>query len=139
MDGNVQRLIWNKIFTNVSASALTGLFQMPLGFIAQNESAWELCRQLVREAVDVARGMGHDFDLNEKLIEVRTVCESSPQGVTSIQADIAAGRRTEVDTITGYVVKAAKRCGVPAPSHELVLHAIHALEGKADALRDRSA
>ena len=131
VDGNVQRLIWNKLFTNVSASALTGLFQMPLGFIAQDESAWRLCAQLVREAVDVAHGMGYDFDLDEKLAEVRTVCESSPEGVTSIQADLAAGRRTEVDTITGYVVKASKRCGMPAPSHAFVQEAIHALEDRA--------
>lgn len=130
-DSDVQRLIWNKIFTNVSASALTGIFQMPLGFIAQDPSAWKLCQTLVREAVDVAAASGYDFDYDQKLAEVRHVCEASPKGVTSIQADIAAGRRTEVDTISGYVVSCAHEHGVPAPSHEFVVSMVHALEGKA--------
>lgn len=127
---NVQQLIWNKIFTNVSASALTGLFQMPLGFIVQNEHAWELCTRLIREAVEIATANGFDFDFDTKLAEVRHVCEASPAGLTSIYSDIKFGRRTEVDTISGYVVRAARTVGVPAPNHEFVVEAIHALEGK---------
>lgn len=138
-DDNIQRLIWNKVFTNVSASALTGIFQMPLGFIAQDEHAWALCTQLVHEAVAVANALGFDFSPDEKLSEVRHVCEASPNGITSIQADIAAGRRTEVDTITGFVVKASRQCGVDAPSHEFVQNAVHALEGRARALKQHKA
>ena len=33
-------------------------------------------------------------------------------------------------TISGYVVRAARTVGVPAPNHEFVVEAIHALEGK---------
>lgn len=131
VDGNVQRLIWNKLFTNVSASALTALFQMPLGFIVSDEHAWMLCAKLVRETVDIAAATGFEFDFDQKLAEVRHVCEASPEGVTSIQADIAAGRRTEVDTISGYVADCAHKQGVSAPNHEFVVAAIHALEGKA--------
>jgi len=139
VDGNVQRLIWNKLFTNVSASALTALFQMPLGFIASNGHAWELCARLVREAVDVAAAAGFEFDAEQKLAEVRRVCEASPKGITSIQADIAAGRRTEVGTISGYVVDCAREHGVPAPNHEFVVAAIRALEGKALVQREATA
>ncbi|MDY5483475.1 MAG: ketopantoate reductase family protein, partial [Clostridium sp.] len=31
---NIQQLIWNKLFTNVSLSAVTGVLQVPMGFIA---------------------------------------------------------------------------------------------------------
>jgi len=40
------------------------------------------------------------------------------------------GRRTEVDTISGFVVKASKKCGVPAPTHEFVVEMVHAMEAK---------
>ena len=50
----VQKMIWNKLFTNVSASALTGALQVPLGYISSNEHAWKLCCQLIREAVDAS-------------------------------------------------------------------------------------
>lgn len=127
----VQRLIWQKMFTNVSASALTGILQMPLGFIAADPDAWELCKTLIREAVDVANADGMEFDVEEKIAEVRAVCEKSPAGITSICADIRDGRFTEVDTISGSVVRASKSNGVPAPSHELIVHIVHAMERKA--------
>lgn len=126
----VQKMIWNKMFTNVSASALTGILQVPLGFIAQNASAWQLCQSLIREAVDAAAGLGMQFDYEEKVNEVRKVCENSPNGLTSIYADLKAGRKTEVDTISGSVVRAGKKCSVPTPSHEFVVDLVHSMEAK---------
>ena len=127
---NVMELIWNKMFTNVSASVLTGVLQVPLGFIAKDPNAWALCERLVREAVAVAAGEGLRFDADEKVAEVRVVCEKSPDGITSICADLAKGRKTEVDTISGSVVAASRRNGVPAPTHEAMVALVHAMEGK---------
>jgi 2-dehydropantoate 2-reductase len=126
----VQKLIWNKMFTNVSASVLTGALQVPMGFITSDPDAWAMCQQLIREAVDVAAGEGLDFDYDQKVAEVKAVCDNSPKGLTSIYADLRDGRRSEVDTISGSVVRASRRNGVPAPSHEFIVHLIHAMEAK---------
>ncbi len=128
---DVQKLIWGKMFTNVSASVLTGVLQVPLGFIASDKNAWALCETLVREAVAVAAGEGLEFDAEEKVAEVRHVCENSPAGITSICADLSKGRRTEVDTISGSVVRASRRNGVPAPTHAAMVALVHAMEAKA--------
>ena len=98
---NVQKLIWQKMFTNVSASVLTGVLQVPLG-----------------------------YDAEQKIAEVREVCEKSPNGLTSIYADLHNGRRSEVDTISGSVVRASERNGVPAPTHRAMVNLVHAMEGK---------
>lgn len=126
--GQVRRMIWKKLFTNVSVSALTGVFQCPLGFIRDNEDAWELCRILVKEAADVANAEGMRFDLKETLDEVEAVCRNSPDGITSICADMKAGRKTEVDSISGSVVRAGEKMGVPTPGHLFLVHFIHAME-----------
>lgn len=127
---SVQKMIWNKMFTNVSASALTGALQVPLGYISSNEHAWKLCCKLIREAVDAAAGLGMDFDYDEKVAEVKAVCDKSPNGLTSIYADLRDGRRSEVDTISGSIVRAGKKAGVPTPSHEFLVELIHAMEGR---------
>ena len=124
---NVQKLIWQKMFTNVSASVLTGILQVPLGYIAQNANAWAVCETLIREAVAVAAGDGLDFDAEQKIAEVRAVCEKSPNGLTSIYADLRDGRRSEVDTISGSVVRASDRNGVPAPGTHAADARRHAL------------
>lgn len=128
---NIQKLIWEKLFTNVSASVLTAVLQVPLGFIAQDPNAWSICERLVCEAVAVANADGMGFDARQKVEEVRRVCENSPQGLTSIYADIRDGRRSEVDTISGSVVRASRRNGTPAPTHEAVVALVKALEAKA--------
>ncbi len=126
----VQRMIWNKMFTNVSASVLTGILQVPLGYISQNEAAWAMCCQLIREAVDAAAGLGMEFDYDEKVAEVKAVCDRSPNGLTSIYADLRDGRRTEVDTISGSIVRAGKKGSVATPSHEFAVQMVHAMEGR---------
>ncbi len=125
---NIQQLIWNKLFTNVSLSAVTGVLQVPIGYIASNEYAWSITKKLIHEAVAVAHGLGLEANEEEITEKVRLTSVNSPEGITSICADIRAGRKTEVNTISGSVVRAAKKCKVPAPTHELVVEIIHALE-----------
>ena len=42
--------------------------------------------------------------------------------------DLKQGRKTEVDTISGSVVRAAAKMGVPVPTHKFVVHMVHAME-----------
>ncbi len=125
---NIQQLIWNKLFTNVSLSAVTGVLQVPMGFIADNIHAWTITKRLIHEAVEVAHGLGLEADEAKITEKVRLTSVNSPEGITSICADLKNGRKTEVNTISGSVVRASKKCGVPAPTHELIVELVHAME-----------
>lgn len=76
----------------------------------------------------MAGGEGLDFDPCEMVNEVRGICERNPGGLTSIYADLRDGRMTEVDTISGSVVRAGDRNGVPAPSHRMIVRMVRAME-----------
>ena len=119
------------MFTNVSASALTAVLQVPLGYISSDPHAWALCRKLIRETVDVAAALGMDFDYDQKVAEVKAVCDNSPNGLTSIYTDLKKGRRSEVDTISGSIVRAGEKAGVPTPNHAFMVTLIHAMEDRA--------
>lgn len=127
----IQQLIWNKLFTNVSLSAVSAVLQCNMGYIAANEYAWNMTKALIHEAVQVAHALDLEADEEKITEEVHQTSVNNPNGVTSICADIRKGRKTEVDTISGSVVRAAKKAGVPVPSHEFVVNTIHALEGLA--------
>lgn len=127
---NIQYLIWDKLFTNVSLSAVTGILQADMGFIAGNEYAWKMTQALIHEAIQVADALGLTFDAEAITERVRSTSVGNPSGCTSIRADLRDGRKTEVDTISGSVVRAAKRCGVSVPSHEFVVNMVHAMEMK---------
>lgn len=125
---NIQKLIWDKLFTNVSLSAITGVLQVKMGFIAEIPNAWNLTKQLVKEAVAVANAMDLGFDEEIVISKVKKTSESNPNGYTSIYTDLKNGRLTEVDTISGSVVRAAKKYGVAVPSHEFIVNMVHAME-----------
>ena len=125
---NIQQLIWNKLFVNVALSAVTGILKCEIGYIKENDYAFTLSKKLLHEAVEVAHALKLEADENEILGEIEAVCENSPHGVTSICADLRAGRKTEVDTISGSVVRSAKKCGVSVPCHEFIVNLIHAME-----------
>ena len=127
---NIQQLIWDKLFTNVSLSALTGVLQVKMGFIASDKYAWEMAVTLIKEAMNVAKAMGLSFDEAEMIERVKNTSLSSPEGRTSIYTDLSKGRLTEVDTISGAVVSAGEKYGVDVPSHKMIVRMVHAMENR---------
>ena len=125
---NIQQLIWNKLFVNVALSAVTGILKCEIGYVYENENAFALTESLLHEAVTVAHALGLEADEAAITDEIIGVCTNSPHGVTSICADLRAGRKTEVATISGSVVRAAEKCGVDVPCHKFIVNIIHAME-----------
>ncbi len=126
----VKRQIWSKLFLNTAASSLTALLQVPLGFILDDPYACGVMEKLAREAVAVACAEGVSFDAEQVVAEIKAVLANSRGGYTSIYADLKNGARTEVDTISGSVVSAARELGIPVPCHEMLVGLIHAMENK---------
>ena len=126
----IHQLIWNKLFTNATLSTTTALLQVPMGYVGENPNAWHMVCSLLHEAITVARALGLEGD--EKLLQekIRQTALASPQAITSICADIKAGRKTEVDTISGAVCAAARQLKIPVPCQEFAVQMIHALEAK---------
>ena len=127
---NIQQLIWNKLFVNVALSAVTAVLNVKMGFIAEDPHALALSMQLLHEAVEVAHAMGLEADEEHLQQEIIETSKRVPDGVTSICADLSKGRKTEVDTISGSVVRAAKKCGVAVPAHEFLVNMVHAMENR---------
>lgn len=101
-----------------------------MSYIASDPYAWELCRTLVYEVAEAAAAEGVRIDAEKAIGNARAASLGNPGGMTSIAADIAAGRRTECDYITGYVVRSAEKHGVPVPVQRTVYRIIKALEGR---------
>ena len=84
---------------------------------------------MTREAVATANALGvGPFETERVIEEIKQVLANARMGYTSIYADLQQGNRTEVDTIAGSVVAAAKEAGVPVPYHEMAVALVHAME-----------
>jgi len=126
---NIRQLIWNKLLMNSSLSATTAVLKCTIGYVGADKSAWAMAQALLAEGCAVAEALGLHPDKEELVKKMEYTTTNSPNGMTSIAADLRSGRKTEVDMITGTVVRTAKEVGVAVPAHEFVFHTIHALEG----------
>lgn len=127
---NIRQMVWNKLMINASASVLSGVLGVNQGYVAENSHAWEICKALIREICETAAGEGYSFNEIEQIERIANHLKNAPGGYTSIYADLKNGRRTEVDYISGAVVRAAKRQGKTIPTQELMVHMVHAMEDR---------
>jgi 2-dehydropantoate 2-reductase len=125
---NIRFTVWNKLMINASSSLLSGVLGKPQGFVAENAHAWEICCDLIREICKAAEGEGCHFDYEEQRERLRKHLEAAPGGYTSIYSDLQNKRKTEADYISGAVVRAARKQGWRAHTHEIILNLVHAME-----------
>lgn len=125
---NINQTVWNKLMINASSSVLSGVLQQAQGYVVENESAWEICQELIREICETAVGEGCSFDAEEQIERIRTHLKNAPGGYTSIYADLKNGRKTEVDYISGAVVRAAQKQGKNVPAQTMMVRLVHAME-----------
>ena len=126
---DIQRVIWSKLFVNLSINTFTAITETPIGFMIQNKYAWDFAKRLIYEAVDVAEEDGTYFDRREVLSSVRQVCENAAAGYSSMYQDRKRGVLTEIDAINGAIVEQAKLYGIATPYNALIVDLIHAIEG----------
>lgn len=125
---NIRQLIWDKLLMNSSLSATTAVLKCPIGYVGENKSAWAMAQALLAESCAVAEALGLHPAKEEFVEKMKYTTTNSPNGMTSIAADLRNGRKTEVDMITGTVVRTAREVGIAVPTHEFVFHTIHAME-----------
>ncbi len=125
---NIRYEVWNKLMINASSSVLSGILQVPQGYVAENDNAWSICEDLIREICAAAAGEGAVFDPANQITRIREHLRNAPGGYTSVYADLKNGRRTEVDYICGSVVRAARKQGIYVPVQEMILRLVHAME-----------
>lgn len=127
---NIQEIIWNKLFINMSLNSVTAILQCKVGYLYENSDASEIVRNILSEAVDVAIADGTYFD-KDKVIETveKHIKDDFHEVITSMNQDVKNKRITEIDHINGAVVKAAKEYGIPTPYNEFIVHLVHAIEG----------
>lgn len=124
----IKWFIWEKLMINASSSVLSGVLAMPQGYCFTDKSAWLTIQALVEEMVEVAVADGIELDYPTQIDRLEKHLTTNPQGVPSIQVDLKEGRITEVDSISGSVVKAGKRLGVQTPTHTTIVNLVHAME-----------
>lgn len=108
-------VLWAKGARMAVLAAATVASARAVGWL-RRDPAWRArLGEALEEACSVARADGAAIDPAEQW----AIIEAMPEELTTSAArDAAAGRPTELDAITGSVIRAARRLDVPAPTLE---------------------
>ncbi len=118
VDGSEEAVLWEKLARQAPVAAATALTQRPIGELRSDPPWRRRLEDAVVEACQVAFADGVRLAPGAQW----EIIDAMPPELTSSTArDIAAGRPSELDAITGAAVRAAHRLDVPAPVLESLL------------------
>lgn len=121
---DIQLALWEKFAAACGAGALPALTRLPLGPVLACPETRQLLRDAVAEAVAVgrARGVGLPEDYAERMLEL--FGGYPPSARSSMLEDVEAGRKLELEALTGTVVRFGRESGVSTPANTAIYAAL---------------
>jgi 2-dehydropantoate 2-reductase len=123
-------LAWRKLLINAVANPITAL-TLQRQAVLRRPDIRELCLMILDEAVAVAGAEGVRLADDEPARALATLFTFSGELGTSMYFDRLAGRRLEVEALTGAIVAAAERHGIPTPLNRTLLTLLRAIDDAA--------
>ena len=119
----IETELWTKMLLNCAYNAVSALARTRYGRIADDEGSREIIRQVIDEATAVAHAAGvrlADRDLFAAALQLGPAMSNA---FSSTAQDIARGKRTEIDSLNGYLARRGRELGVETPVNR-TLHAL---------------
>lgn len=120
---NIEGDLWMKLIQNCAYNALSALGRAQYGRLVRNPWTRDLMRKVVEEVVAVGKAREVRFPDVDLVAATWKLGEGMEHTISSTAQDIARGKRTEIDSLNGYVARLGDELGVPTPVNR-TLHAL---------------
>jgi 2-dehydropantoate 2-reductase len=116
--------LWGKFLFIASIAGVCCLARQPVGPVLETSETRQLYVGALQEieAVGRARGVALSSDVVERTLRLSE--GFAPQTRPSMLADLEAGRRLELEAMSGTVVRYGRQAGVPTPVHGVIYAAL---------------
>ena len=112
---DIDAALWTKLVINCAFNAVSALGRARYGRMVGEPAVRALMTSAVREAVAVARAEGVSLDEAVLIASVWNVGEAMSDQYSSTAQDMLRGKRTEIDSLNGYVARRGEALGVAVP------------------------
>jgi len=120
---NVEGDLWMKLILNCAYNAVSALGRAQYRRAAGNRWTRAVMVKVIEEALGVARAAGVRLPEVNMVESVLEISESMANATSSTAQDLARGKRTEIDSLNGYLVRRGAELGVATPVNQ-TLHAL---------------
>jgi 2-dehydropantoate 2-reductase len=133
VDARLRDQIWLKLVGNVAFNPVTALTRATLGQLGELPEMRDLLRAIFTECAAVAAQLGISFPVSlDRRLEAGLAVGDHK---TSMLQDLEAGKRLEIDCMTGAIAELAERLSIDVPH----IRAVHACAKLLDQLRNQRA
>lgn len=116
--------LWSKFVMLASFSAVSCMARASIGEVLGDRRAHKLLIEAAGEAAAVGRALGVPLPQDiAALVDLHTR-DMPKEGRPSMLEDLEAGRRLELEFLSGAVVRLGASAGVPTPIHEVACKAL---------------
>jgi 2-dehydropantoate 2-reductase len=123
----IDNALWIKLIINCVVNPLTAIEQCNNGAL-RNHQFVSIINKLVDEIVAIANAEGFRFKPAWIIEQIDQVLSATAENYSSMHQDIYYQRTTEIDYITGYLLKCAEKHQISAPENNRLYQKIKQME-----------
>jgi 2-dehydropantoate 2-reductase len=131
---DVGKDLWAKMLYNCALNPLGAIFGVPYGVLGEDASSRELMEEVIGETFSVMEASGYEthWPAPEEYIAVfyEKLLPPTAGHESSTLQDIRAGKPTEIDALSGAVVRLGEEAGVPTPTNWALYKMVKFMEGR---------
>ncbi len=131
---NIEGELWTKLVWNCALNAVSALGRAKYGQIASSADAWKVVETAVYEVLAVARAAGIQppglEDPKVALAGALKIATQMAEALSSTGQDLNRGKRTEIDSLNGYISRRGAELGVPTPVNHALFALVKLAEGR---------
>lgn len=121
---HIEQVVWEKFVFISAVASLTSYLNLGIGFILADPDHKKLLLQLINEVSSVAKAKNILLSSGLSDSIVARLASLPPETTSSMQVDFSEKKQTEVESLTGYVIREGKRLGVATPGYDTIYAAI---------------
>ncbi|HOA23593.1 MAG: 2-dehydropantoate 2-reductase [Aggregatilineales bacterium] len=125
---DVSGLVWGKLAVNAAINPLTAVLGVTNGMLLESEAARSLMAAAAREVAAVAAAHGITLPFDDAAARAEDVAGLTATNRSSMLQDIERGVPTEIEVISGAVVRAGEAKGVPTPVNAVLYRLVKTME-----------
>ena len=131
---NIEGELWTKLTWNCALNAVSALGHAQYGQIAASADARKLVETAVYELLAVAKAANvHPPGFEDPQVALAGSFKIATQlagAYSSTAQDMMRGKRTEIDSLNGYIARRGAELGVPTPVHHALYTLVKLVEGR---------
>jgi 2-dehydropantoate 2-reductase len=117
-------LVWGKLAINAGINPLTALLEVPNGALVKDGTLRQIMAAAANEVAAVAAAQGIELPFVDAAGRTVEVARATSENRSSMLQDISRGAPTEIEAISGAVVRFGWQVGMPTPVNEFLWRAI---------------